>query len=101
MRMWDAKTFAAIGEPLIGARFGVSSVAFSPKGDLIVSTSRERTVKMWDAKTHSAVGEPVAGWSVAFSPNGNPIVLGTLPEEHSYGAPRSVQKSAGRYLNTY
>ncbi|KAF8593060.1 WD40 repeat-like protein [Ceratobasidium sp. AG-I] len=80
--MWDTKTGAAIGKPLVGHSDSVTSVAFSPGGDRIVSGSDDNTVRMWDTKTGAAIGEPLVGhssWvtSVAFSPGGDHIVSGS------------------------
>ena len=61
LRLWDAKTGAAIGEPLAGHGDKVISVAFSPDSQRIVSGSRDNTLRLWDAKTGAAIGEPLAG----------------------------------------
>src|ERR1700733_2253765 len=75
IRLWDAKTGAAIGEPLRGHANLVNSVAFSPDGARIASGSDDKTIRLWDAKTGATIGEPLQGhtsWvsSVAFSPDG-------------------------------
>ncbi|KAJ7199387.1 WD40 repeat-like protein [Mycena pura] len=85
VRIWDATTGAAIGEPLQGHNDGVSSMAFSPDGQCIVSGSYDKTVRIWDAATGAAIGEPLQGhkhWvlSVAFSPDGRRIVSGSYDE---------------------
>ncbi|KAF5373835.1 hypothetical protein D9758_000999 [Tetrapyrgos nigripes] len=82
VRIWDAQTGTAIGEPLQGHEDQVRSVAFSPDGARIVSGSSDRTVRIWDAQTGAAIGEPLQGhedWvqSVAFSPDGAKIVSGS------------------------
>ena len=82
VRLWDAKTCAAIGEPLRGHTEWVRSVAFSPDGARIASGSEDKTVRLWDAKTGAAIGEPLRGhtdWvlSVAFSPDGARIASGS------------------------
>ncbi|KAF5334716.1 hypothetical protein D9758_017351 [Tetrapyrgos nigripes] len=82
VRIWDAQTGTAIGEPLRGHQDWVQSVAFSPDGARIVSGSDDRTVRIWDAQTGTAIGEPLQGHehsvqSVAFSPDGARIVSGS------------------------
>ncbi|KAK6971892.1 WD40 repeat-like protein [Favolaschia claudopus] len=81
VRLWDAATGAAIGEPLQGGG-PVMSVAFSPDSQHIVSGSGDKTVRIWEAATGTAIGEPLQGhinWvtSVAFSPDSQHIVSGS------------------------
>ena len=59
----------------------VTSVAFSPDGQAIVSGSRDRTVRLWD-RQGNPIFEPFKGHendvtSVAFSPDGQTIVSGS------------------------
>jgi WD40 repeat protein len=61
IRIWDAETGAAVGEPLKGHAGLVNSVAYSPDGQYIISGSSDRTIRIWDAETGAAVGEPLQG----------------------------------------
>ena len=81
LRLWDAETGAALGEPLRGHRGSVRSVAFSPDGSRIVSGGDDRTLRLWDAATGAPLGKPLRAHEggvncVAFSPDGNRIVSG-------------------------
>jgi WD40 repeat protein len=59
----------------------VTSVAFSPDGNRIVSGSDDKSVRVWDAKTGEQLrelqGHTDSVTSVAFSPDGNRIVSGS------------------------
>ncbi|MBM2821904.1 MAG: NTPase-like protein [Thermoleophilia bacterium] len=73
--MWDARTRQPLGQPLLGDRGIVLSVAFSPDGVTLASAGLYRTVRLWDVPTHKQLGEPLRGHrgavsSVAFSPDG-------------------------------
>ena len=71
IRIWDAETGSAVGDPLEGHTDWVWSVAYSPDGRHIVSGSKDETIRIWDAKTGSAVSELLEGHtgSVQFIPD--------------------------------
>ena len=50
VRIWDAETGTPLGEPFRGHKGDVSMVKFSPDGKLIVSCSRDMTIRIWDAQ---------------------------------------------------
>ena len=82
IRIWDAKTGAIVGKPLVGHTSVVFSVAYSPDGGHIISGSHDRTIRIWDAKTGAAVGKPLEGHidmvgPVAYSPDGGYIISGS------------------------
>ena len=61
IRIWDAKTGDAVGDPLKGHTDWVWSVAYSPDGWHIISRSNDGTIRIWDAKTGATVGYPLKG----------------------------------------
>ncbi|KIM28349.1 hypothetical protein M408DRAFT_140228, partial [Serendipita vermifera MAFF 305830] len=82
IRIWDAETGVAVGEPLRGHKGFVSSVTYSIDGHHIVSGSNDATIRIWDAETGAPVGEPWTGHtadvlSVVCSPNGRYIASGS------------------------
>jgi WD40 repeat protein len=56
VRVWDAKTGEQLRE-LQGHTDNVTSVAFSPDGNRIVSGSWDKSVRVWDAKTGEQLRE--------------------------------------------
>jgi WD40 repeat protein/serine/threonine protein kinase len=63
---------------LRGHTDGVRSIAVSPDGHILVSGSRDKTLRLWNLDTHQAIGQPLEGHtdvvnSVAFSPDGKLI----------------------------
>ncbi|BBX66551.1 nSTAND1 domain-containing NTPase [Mycolicibacterium psychrotolerans] len=59
----------------------VTSAAFDPTGDRLVTGSADSTVRLWDAHTGRLIEEPLTGHtaairSVAFSPDGHRIASG-------------------------
>jgi WD40 repeat protein len=59
----------------------VNSVAYSPDGSKIISSSNDDTVKIWDANTGQCLktleGHIETVNSVAFSPDGTKIISGS------------------------
>ncbi|MFI6736920.1 WD40 repeat domain-containing serine/threonine protein kinase [Nonomuraea sp. NPDC050451] len=81
IRLWDAATHEQIGAPLTGHRSGVTSVAFSPDGRVLLSGGSDDTVRLWDVKRHRQTGVPLRGHgdrvtSVAFSTDGRMFATG-------------------------
>jgi len=61
IRIWDAETWAVVGEALKGHTGSVRSVAYSPDGLYLISGSFDKTIRIWDAETGTAVGKPLEG----------------------------------------
>ncbi|KAF5367739.1 hypothetical protein D9758_009906 [Tetrapyrgos nigripes] len=82
VRIWDANTGAAIGQPYEGHQYRISSVVFSPDGSKIISGSDDKTVRIWDSSVQPVIHQPGQGhegrvYCVAFSPDGARIVSGS------------------------
>ncbi len=80
IKLWDVKTGKEI-RGLEGHSKAVSSIAFSPDGQMIASGSHDGTVKLWAIKTGKLLKTLVKGkklWInvVLFSPNGKLLVSG-------------------------
>jgi WD40 repeat protein len=64
-----------------GHKYDVKSIAFSPDGKLLASSSDDETIRLWDVATGQTVGKPLQGHSgpvnsVAFSPDSKLLASG-------------------------
>ena len=80
-RVWDVATAREILR-LSGHTDGLWSVAFSPDGTKIVTSSRDKTARIWDAQTGRELiqlsGHTEWVTSAAFSPDGRRLVTGSF-----------------------
>ncbi|KAG8993953.1 POC1 centriolar protein A, partial [Tulasnella sp. JGI-2019a] len=79
LRLWDARTGAAVGEVMEGHTHQVNCVAISLDNTTIVSGSADQTLRLWDARTGEAIGKAMEGHTdwvncVAISPDTKTIV---------------------------
>jgi WD40 repeat protein len=82
IRIWDAETGAAVGEPLEGHVNYVRSVVYCPNGIHIISASADKSIRIWDSITGATIGKPLMAHadivrSIACSPDGQHIVSGS------------------------
>jgi WD40 repeat protein len=60
----------------------ITSVAYSPDGEVIVTTSRDKTARFWSVATSKPLGPPMLHEDVvlaaAFSPDGRHVITGSL-----------------------
>ena len=79
-KIWDANTGQCL-QTLEGHIKPVWSVAFSPDGTKIISSSLDDNIKIWDANTGECLktleGHAWIVRSVAYSPDGTKIISGS------------------------
>jgi eukaryotic-like serine/threonine-protein kinase len=69
-----------IAGDLAGMERIVTTVAFSPDGQTVITGSEDRTAQLWDVKTGKPLHEPLQNQAqvteVAFSPDGQTVLTG-------------------------
>ncbi len=105
IKLWDVNTGVLL-HTLEGHEYKVSSVTFSPQGDMLASGSMDNSIKLWNVNTGELIttlgaglfftaGHEKAVNSVAFTPDGKYLVSG--------GADKNVklwELSTGKVLQT-
>ncbi|WP_017306791.1 response regulator [Spirulina subsalsa] len=80
IKIWDLDSGEEKGS-LMGYSRGVTDLVISPKGDRVVSGSRDQTLKIWDLKTgkflNTLLGHTDEIRSVCITPNGENIISGS------------------------
>jgi WD40 repeat protein len=71
---WDLATGQKVGEPLEGHNGTIQDLAFGYDGQVLASTSSDRTVRLWYLATGQQIGEPMRAsnddtFSITFSPD--------------------------------
>jgi WD40 repeat protein/DNA-binding SARP family transcriptional activator len=89
-RIWDVTTGKSL-MTLSGHTATVIGAAFSPDGMHLATGSYDGSVKVWDVSGGTGGGRlifslPVNGWpiNIHFSPDGNDLLVGTLPNQLVY-----------------
>jgi WD40 repeat protein/serine/threonine protein kinase len=79
IRLWNPESGARLGE-LTGHQGAIFTLAFSPDGALLASSSGDQTIRLWNTKTWTEVatlrGHEDEVFSLAFSADGRRLISG-------------------------
>lgn len=67
LRLWDAKTGKAVGQPMVHGSVRCQSVDFSPDGKRFVSASCDGTARLWSVPACKPIGQPITHGDVLHS----------------------------------
>ncbi len=98
IHIWEARTGREVRQ-LSGHRDHTRSVAFSPDGKALASTGGDGSLKLWHLPTGREVAtvlETGAAGPVAFSPNGELLIVGLSDHVRIFRAPSLADIDAGR-----
>jgi WD40 repeat protein len=80
IRLWDVSTQQLLGAPLVSHTDTITSVAFSPDGKTLASSSgpSDRTIKLWSIADRQPIGQALMGHvagvkKIIFSPDGGTL----------------------------
>jgi dipeptidyl aminopeptidase/acylaminoacyl peptidase len=81
IRLWDVATQSQVGVIYLPMNYGVLSMAFSPDGEVLASSSfGDKAVRLWNVQTQRLVGTLASHakdpWAIAFNPNGQLLASG-------------------------
>ena len=98
-RLWDLSIESRAGIPLASSGQGrILAVACSSDGELVMTGGEDGAVRLWDARTGDPLGQPWAHakpvHAVAFSPDGNTILVGTWMQARLYDAVTAAPRGA-------
>ncbi|KAJ3064680.1 Elongator subunit elp2, partial [Rhizoclosmatium hyalinum] len=86
IQFWEKSAETELWTPLVGlsGHFGVvKDLAWSPKGDFLLSTSLDQTTRLWAPWIHS--GQPTVSWHELARPQIHGYDLHCLAMVHGYG----------------
>jgi WD40 repeat protein/serine/threonine protein kinase len=97
--LWDPALEGRAGIALAPeSRSRILAAACSPDGELVLTGDDKGVVRIWDARTGGPLGQP---WThpqpvhaVAFSPDGNSILVGTWMQARLYDAATTAPRGA-------